>query len=99
MCRSDGDPATDWATLVVDTIYRLPKRYAPDDLVSTGKAGLNTGYKVSRVIIDDLRAMAKAARARRRRAGRAVGVPELPVPGHDLQRLGRPLQRGSRPGR
>ena len=37
-CRYDdvpveGDPATDWPTLVVDTIVRLPKRYVPDDLV------------------------------------------------------------------
>jgi D-alanyl-D-alanine carboxypeptidase len=57
----DSDPAQDWATLVVDTIYRLPKRYAPDDLVSTSKAGLNGGYKVSRAILGDLRDMAAAA--------------------------------------
>jgi D-alanyl-D-alanine carboxypeptidase len=53
----------DWATVVVDTIYRLPRGFKPADLVSTGRAGLNTGYKVSRVVIDDLRAMARAARA------------------------------------
>ena len=66
-CRYDdvlvsGVPARDWATLVVDTIYRLPKRYAPDDLVSTSKAGLDAGYKVSRVVLGDLRKMATAAR-------------------------------------
>ena len=66
-CRYDdvpvvGDPATDWATLVVDTIYRLPKRYVPDDLVGTARAGLNGGFKVSRVMLDDLDAMAGAAR-------------------------------------
>jgi zinc D-Ala-D-Ala carboxypeptidase len=74
-CRYDdvpvaGVPARDWATLVVDTIYRLPKRYAPDDLVSTSKAGLNGGYKVSRVIMGDLRKMAAAARD----AGAAIAV-------------------------
>jgi D-alanyl-D-alanine carboxypeptidase len=66
----DGDPARDWATLVVDTIYRLPKRYAPDDLVSTSKAGLDGGYKVSRVVIGDLRKMATAAQ----NAGAAIAV-------------------------
>ncbi len=67
-CRYDdvpvaGDPATDWSTLIVDTIYRLPKRYAPDDLVSTARAGLNGGFKVSGVMLEDLRAMAVDARA------------------------------------
>jgi D-alanyl-D-alanine carboxypeptidase len=66
----DGDPSTDWATLVVDTIYRLPRRYVPDDLVSTSRAGLNGGFKVSRVMLDDLEAMADAAR----RAGAALAV-------------------------
>ena len=66
----DVDPATDWATVVVDTIYRLPKGYAPTDLVSVTKAGLNAGYKVSRVAIADLRAMASAARD----AGTALAV-------------------------
>lgn len=65
-----GDPATDWATIVVDTIYRLPRRYQPTDLVSTSTAGLNGGFQVSRVVVDDLRAMAKAAR----RAGAGIAV-------------------------
>jgi len=65
-CRYDDvavtvDPAEDWATVVVDTIYRLPRRYAPDDLVGTARAGLNSGFQVSRVVIDDLRDMAAAA--------------------------------------
>ena len=74
-CRYDdvpveGDPATDWPTLVVDTIVRLPKRYVPDDLVGTARAGLNSGFKVSRVMLDDLEAMADAAR----QAGAALAV-------------------------
>ncbi|MCY7419924.1 MAG: M15 family metallopeptidase [Chloroflexi bacterium] len=65
-CRYDDvavtvDPAEDWATVVVDTIYRLPRRYAPDDLVGTSRAGLNSGFQVSRLVIDDLRDMAAAA--------------------------------------
>lgn len=66
-CRYDdvpvrGDPAVDWATLIVDTIYRIPRRYAPDDLVSTNRVGLNGGFQVSRVMLDDLERMADAAR-------------------------------------
>jgi zinc D-Ala-D-Ala carboxypeptidase len=74
-CRYDdvpveGDPARNWATIVVDTIYRLPRRYAPDDLRGTGKAGLNGGYQVAGVVLDDLREMASAARD----AGKAFAV-------------------------
>ncbi len=57
-----GDPATDWATLVLDTVFTLPSDFEPARLVDTGKAGLNQGFKVSRVMLDDLTAMAKAAR-------------------------------------
>ena len=65
-CRYDDvavtvDPARDWATVVVDTIYRLPRRYQPDDLVGAARAGLDRGFQVSRVMIDDLRDMAAAA--------------------------------------
>jgi D-alanyl-D-alanine carboxypeptidase len=58
-----GDPATDWATLVLDTVFALPEDFEPERLVDTGKAGLNKGYEVSRVMLDDLTAMAKAAKA------------------------------------
>ncbi|MFN8520535.1 MAG: M15 family metallopeptidase [Chloroflexota bacterium] len=57
-----GDPATDWATLVLDTVFTLPSDFEPERLVDTGKAGLNKGFKVSRVMLDDLTAMAKAAK-------------------------------------
>jgi D-alanyl-D-alanine carboxypeptidase len=58
-----GDPATDWATLVLDTVFALPEDFEPERLVDTGKAGLNKGYEVSRVMLDDLTAMATAAKA------------------------------------
>jgi zinc D-Ala-D-Ala carboxypeptidase len=53
----------DWRITLLDTIYRLPSSYAPRDLVDVGHAGLNSGYAVRSILIDDLRAMAAAARA------------------------------------
>lgn len=58
-----GDPATDWATLVLDTVFALPEDFVPARLVSTRRAGLNGGFKVSRVMLDDLTAMADDALA------------------------------------
>ena len=58
-----GDPATDWATLVLDTVFTLPGDFEPERLVGTRKAGLNGGFDVSRVMLDDLTAMADAAKA------------------------------------
>lgn len=65
-----GDPRRDWATLVLDTVFTLPEDFAPARLVSTRRAGLNGGYRVSRVMLDDLTAMADAARG----AGAAFAV-------------------------
>lgn len=56
-----GDPATDWATMVLDTVYRLPADYAPRRLVSTRRAGLQSGFEVIPEVIDDLRAMHQAS--------------------------------------
>lgn len=57
-----GHPATDWATLVLDTVFTLPGDFEPARLVDTRRAGLNSGFKVSRVMLDDLTAMAKAGK-------------------------------------
>jgi zinc D-Ala-D-Ala carboxypeptidase len=54
---------TDWRRSILDTRYRLASTYKPKDLRSTTAAGLNSGYKVRRIIVTDLKAMAKAARA------------------------------------
>lgn len=51
----------DWSITLVDTILRLPKGYAPPDLVSTSAAGIEGGGKVRAVMIDDLRTMTEAA--------------------------------------
>ncbi len=53
----------DWNRTVLDVAYRLPATYAPGDLRSTANAGLNGGNSVRSFVINDLRAMAAAARA------------------------------------
>ena len=74
-CRYDDIMTTprgydDWATTLVDTILRLPKRYVPPDLVPVAQAGIAGHGKVRAIVIDDLRAMTEAAAA----AGNAIGV-------------------------
>jgi zinc D-Ala-D-Ala carboxypeptidase len=49
-----------YATTLLDTIYRLPRAYYPTDLVSTGLRG---GGYIRRIALADLQAMDRAARA------------------------------------
>lgn len=56
-----GNPNKDWATMVLDTIYRLPADFAPRQLVSTSRAGLQTGFEVIPAVVDDLKAMHEAS--------------------------------------
>ena len=65
---------TQWAITLLDTIFHVGADYAPKDLVDSATAGLNAGYAVRNVIVDDLRAMAEAARA--------AGVPIQIVSGY-----------------
>jgi D-alanyl-D-alanine carboxypeptidase len=53
---------TDWNITLLDTTYKLPKSYVPDDLVPTARAGLSGGGYVRSFAIPDLSAMAAAAR-------------------------------------
>jgi D-alanyl-D-alanine carboxypeptidase len=74
-CRYDDLPVFhaglgDWRITLLDTIYALPSSYAPGDLVDSSAAGLNGGYPIRRIVLDDLRAMVAAARA----AGAPLGV-------------------------
>jgi D-alanyl-D-alanine carboxypeptidase len=67
-CRYDDVLTTprgyaDWSVTLVDTILRVPKGYVPPDLVSTAKAGITGGGTVRAVLIDDLRAVTRAAAA------------------------------------
>jgi D-alanyl-D-alanine carboxypeptidase len=52
-----------WDKTVLDTTYRLTSSYAPTDLRSTANAGLNSGFRVRALVVADLAAMARAARA------------------------------------
>ena len=54
---------SDWARTILDTTYRLPAGYYPPGLRSTAEAGLTGGQKVRSLVIPDLRAMTRAARA------------------------------------
>ncbi len=50
-----------WASTVLDTVFRLPAEYHPDDLRDTSAAGLNAGHRIRGVAIHDLAAMVEAA--------------------------------------
>ena len=54
----------------MDTRLRVGSKYKPTDLVSVSNANIGGSGKVRQVIIDDLRAMARAAR----NAGKGVAV-------------------------
>jgi LAS superfamily LD-carboxypeptidase LdcB len=75
-CRYDDVLTTprgygDWPVTLVDTILRVPSSYVPPDLVPVTDAGIaGTGRTIRAVAIDDLRAMAAAARV----AGAPIGV-------------------------
>ncbi len=59
-----------WASTLVDTHFRLPADYAPPDLVSTSRAGLNGDQQLRALVIPHLKAMASAAAA----AGHPIAV-------------------------
>jgi len=52
-----------WRITLLDTIYMLPAGYAPGDLVDSSAAGLNRGYPIRAIVLDDLAAMVRDARA------------------------------------
>jgi zinc D-Ala-D-Ala carboxypeptidase len=60
----------DWQVTLLDTVYHLPRDYAPRDLVDIRAAGLGGGYLARSLVISDLRAMAADAKA----AGAAIQV-------------------------
>jgi len=67
-CTYDDVPAghagyKEWATTLVDTAFDLSDDYRPPDLVPTTQAGLGGWGLVRSFVIDDLRALADAARA------------------------------------
>lgn len=74
-CRFGNEPAPhaglrDWASTIVDTDHALPTAYAPRDLVPVSEAGIGGWGLVRSFVIDDLRALAAAAR----QAGNPIAV-------------------------
>ncbi len=61
---------SDWARALVDHEYKLPKTYAPKDLVPVSQAGISGSGSVRKIVIKDLKAMAKAAN----KAGAPISV-------------------------
>lgn len=108
-CRYDDIMTTPrgydgWETTLVDTILRLPKSYAPPDLVKISTLGVPGKGQVRAVMADDLKALSDAAAA----AGNAIGVhspyrsyaTQVAVFNHwvDVQGYNRALQLSARPG-
>jgi D-alanyl-D-alanine carboxypeptidase len=62
---SEDNPATGWATVVVDTERSLPDWYAPPDLENISQAGFpfTDGLALRGLVMDDLNAMREAAAA------------------------------------
>jgi LAS superfamily LD-carboxypeptidase LdcB len=94
----------DWEVTLVDTILRLPKTYAPPDLVKVSSLGVPGKGQVRAVMSEDLKAMSDAAAA----AGNAIGVhspyrsyaTQVAVFNHwvDVHGYKRALQLSARPG-
>ena len=59
-----------WQWTLVDTHFRLPADYAPPDLVSAARAGLNGDQEIRAIVVPALKAMAEAAAA----AGHPIAV-------------------------
>lgn len=60
----------EWRRTMVDTNLRVGSGYRPFDLVSVSLAGIGGSGQVRRAVIDDLRAMASAAK----KAGKEIAV-------------------------
>jgi D-alanyl-D-alanine carboxypeptidase len=60
---AEGDPASDWASIVVDATFTLPADFVPPDLVEVSAAGFDTGDRVRQFVVADLDALRRAAEA------------------------------------
>jgi D-alanyl-D-alanine carboxypeptidase len=56
-----GDPAEDFATIVVDANRGLPSDFEPPDLVDASAAGFDSGDEIREIIVEDLDALRVAA--------------------------------------
>ena len=68
-CAYEDRPAalteySDWPYTLLDTLYKLPESYAPEDLVPVSDAGVGTdGMEIRGVVMPDLQALLAAAEA------------------------------------
>ena len=53
----------DWSRTLVDTTYTLPRSYVPPDLVPVSRTGIAGSGQIRAIVVDDLRALASAARS------------------------------------
>jgi D-alanyl-D-alanine carboxypeptidase len=53
----------DWAGTLVDPLTTLGRDYVPPDLVPVSRAGIGGGGSVRKLVVDDLRALDRAARS------------------------------------
>ena len=51
----------DWRITLLDTIFRLPRSYAPPGLIDSSRVGLRANHPFRRVVRDELKQMARAA--------------------------------------
>jgi D-alanyl-D-alanine carboxypeptidase len=75
VCRYRDEPTRyrklgQWRKTLLDTNLKVKAAYRPRDLVSVSRAGIGGSGQVRSLVIDDLRAMARAAR----RAGAGIAV-------------------------
>ena len=77
-----------WRQTSLDTRLRVGPKYAPDDLVSVGRAGIAGSGRVRRLVIDDLEGDGRGGQARRQGDRGPVGVSELRGPGGHVRILG-----------
>jgi D-alanyl-D-alanine carboxypeptidase len=62
-----GDLAADhrgydqWNRTLLDTAFKLPRRYEPPDLVPVSQAGFDHDFRVRQIVVSDLEALRQAA--------------------------------------
>ena len=98
------DKVREWRRTLLDTNVRIDADYEPFDLVSVSRARIAGSGKVRKLMIDDLAAMARAAR----KAGKPLGVrsahrsyqTQKAIFDREVRRVGRKLARKfvARPG-
>ena len=82
------DKVKHWRKTLLDTNLKVKRAYVPWDLVSVSRANIKGSGRVRKVIISDLKAMAKAARKAGKPLRGALRIPLLCHAGGHLQLVG-----------